>query len=139
MRYSIHSILRSAALLLLVGVIFLGCNEIPTPTAPDLSLAEVEGLIAPSASKHGKHQVSDMNDRFADETTGANGFARVVLTQEGGIEIDVLKHQYLDLTPYRGRIRLPTRCTRLVFCTPAAWSFRSGGSFFISSFIKRAK
>ena len=46
MRYSIHSILRSAALLLLVGVVFLGCNEITTAPTPDLSLAEVEGSEA---------------------------------------------------------------------------------------------
>ncbi len=67
-----------------------------------------------------------MKDRFADETTGANGFARVVLTQEGGIEIDVLKHQYLDLAPYRGRIRLPTRCTRLVLLHTSRLVFQIG-------------
>ena len=31
---------------------------------------------------------ADMNDRFATEKTGANGFVRVNLTQGGGIEID---------------------------------------------------
>lgn len=53
MRYSIHSMLRSTALLLLVGVIFLGCNEIPTvpeeaPTnaSPQfLGKADVEEII----------------------------------------------------------------------------------------------
>ena len=43
MRYSIHSIPRSAALLLLVGVIFLGCNEAPTEVmsleAPDQAVS----------------------------------------------------------------------------------------------------
>ncbi len=117
MRDSIHSILRSAALLLLVGVIFLGCNEIPTPTAPDLSLAEGEGLTSEaSASKHGKHKVSDMNDRFAGETTGANGFGRVVLTQFGTIEIDRVK--VLRLLPNHTYELKVTTCTPFP-CAPA--------------------
>ena len=88
MRYSIHSILRSAALLLLVGVIFLGCNEITTAPTPDLSLAEVEGSEA-SASKRNL-ETSRMNDRFAVEK-GAHGIAKVIVIQTGGIVIDQVK------------------------------------------------
>ena len=102
MRYSIHSILRSAALLLLVGVIFLGCNEITTAPTPDLSPADVDGLTSEaSASKRGKRQTSRMNDRFATEDTGAQGTASVVLTQSGGIVIDRVKVVHLlPTTPY---------------------------------------
>ena len=64
---------------------------------------EVEGLTSEaSLSKKGKGAVSDMNDRFAFEITGANGFATVRLTQKGKIKVgpvevkDLLpKHDYL--------------------------------------------
>ena len=73
MRYSSHFILRSAALLLLVGALFLGCNEAPTaPTAE-------EGLTSGPAFRHGipdGPHFSDLNDRFASES-GASGWARV--------------------------------------------------------------
>jgi hypothetical protein len=37
----------------------------------------------------------DMNDRFASETTGANGFARIRHTQEGSIEIAMVQVENL--------------------------------------------
>ncbi len=37
----------------------------------------------------------DMNDRFASDTTGANGFARVRHTQEGSIEIAMVQVENL--------------------------------------------
>ena len=65
---------------------------------------EVEGLTSEvSLSKKGKGAVADMNDRFAVEKTGANGFATVRLTQKKGkikvgrVEVKGLlpKHDYL--------------------------------------------
>ena len=43
-----------------------------------------------------KNQVSDMNDRFATDTTGANGFARVRLTQDGELIVDRVKAKNLE-------------------------------------------
>ena len=87
MRTSILVAIRVTVLPMVGALLFLGCSEAPTAVPPPS-----EGHVAGSGfSKQGRHAVADMNARFATEQTGANGFARVVQTQDGHLGIDRVK------------------------------------------------
>ncbi len=71
-------------LLMVLGLILMACQGPKTNPleAPQSDRGEIISL-----AKGGP--VFDMNDRFATETTGANGFGRVVIIQKNGrIEVD---------------------------------------------------
>jgi hypothetical protein len=87
-----------AAMAAAVAVVFaVACEQNPLTEPAEVAVAPatLDGLTpGPSYSMGaigGRPVVADMNDRFATEKTGANGDARVVLTQEGGIEIRRVK------------------------------------------------
>ena len=92
-----RSPLRPMVLPLVAALVLLGCNE---PTAPALELAAQPDGLTPGVSFAigGRPIIADMNDRFANtQQTGANGDSRVVLTQNGAIEIRRVKIK--DLLP----------------------------------------
>jgi hypothetical protein len=84
-----------AAMAAAVAVVFtVACEQNPLtePAEVAVALATPDGLLpSPSSATGGRPVVADMNDRFATEKTGANGDARVVLIQKGGIEIRRVK------------------------------------------------
>ena len=89
-------------LVLLTGValVLIGCEQEPLITpSPDNSIStKASGELSDAkhdnniSSRTSSAKLFDMNDRFASETTGANGFGKVSFTQTGGtVEVQLVQ------------------------------------------------
>ena len=78
-------------LLTLSVLFFVGCNIEEVQTIDEVqTLDSSNENLTQSRSSSG--ELFDMNDRFATEKTGANGFGKVFVTQSGGtIEVKLIQ------------------------------------------------
>ena len=80
-----------SALLTGAALMLTGCEQEPVNPSSDKSISS-QASVEPSNTKQGENissrtssaKLFDMNDRFAIEKTGANGFGKVSFTQTGG-------------------------------------------------------
>lgn len=89
-------------LILLTGValVLIGCEQEPqiTPSSDNSISTKASGELSDAkhdnniSSRTSSAKLFDMNDRFAFEKTGANGFGKVSFTQTGGtIEVKLIQ------------------------------------------------